>query len=92
MTGRPPSGRPLTAHHPGAAIEAMIHVAKVVANAEARHSGKSYLVGSTLQPDPALYAFAANHPDARDAAFNIIFDCPPGSKLVRRSAPQRTRH
>jgi len=71
----------------------MIHVAKVVANAEARHSGKSYLVGSTPQPDPALYAFAANHPDARDAAFNIMFDCPPGGKLVRparRSAPRHS--
>jgi hypothetical protein len=92
MTGRPPSGRPLTAHHPGEAIEAMIHIAKAVADAEARNSGKTYVVGSAPFPESALYVFAADHPDARNAATNIIFDCLAGGKLVRRSAPQRTRH
>jgi len=32
-------------HHPDEAITAMIHIANVVADAEARHSGKTYLVG-----------------------------------------------
>ena len=80
------------AHHPGAAIEAMIHVAKAVACAEARNSGKLYLVGSTPHPKPALYVFAADHPDARSGAVNIMVDCPPTGEPARRHAPQRTRH
>ncbi len=70
----------------------MIHVAKVVADAEARNSGKTYLVGSTPQPDPALYVFACDHPDARNAAITIMVDCPPTGVPVRRRAPKRTRH
>ena len=79
-------------HHPDEAIEAMIYVAKVVAHAEARNSGKTYLVGSTPFPESSLYVFAADHPDARNAAINIMYDCPPAGKPARRRAPQRTRH
>jgi hypothetical protein len=82
----------LASHHPGEAIEAMIHIAKAVADAEARNSGKTYVVGSAPFPESALYVFAADHPDARNAANNIIFDCPAGGRPVRRREPQRTRH
>jgi hypothetical protein len=74
-------------HHPDEAITAMIHVTKVVADAEARNSGKTYLVGSTPFPESSLYVFAAGHPDARNAAIDIMVDCPPAGKPApRRSA------
>ena len=59
----------------------MIHVAKAVADAEARRSGKTYLVGSVTFLESALYVFAADHPDAQNAAIEIVYDCPPGYKL-----------
>jgi len=70
----------------------MIHIAKAVADAEARNSGKTYVVGSVPFPESALYVFAADHPDARNAAINIMFDCPAGGRPVRRREPQRKRH
>jgi len=63
-----------------------------VADAEARKSGKTYVVGSVAFPESTLYVFAADHPDARNAAINIIADCPPPGKPARRRAPRRTRH
>jgi hypothetical protein len=35
--------------------------------------------------------FAFDHADARNAAINIMYDCPPAGKPVRRRA-QRTRY
>jgi hypothetical protein len=70
----------------------MINVAKVVAHAEARKSGKTYMVGSVPFPESTLYVFAADHPDACNAAINIMYDCPPAGTPARRRAPQRTRH
>jgi len=29
----------------------------------------------------ALYVFAADHPEAQNAATDIVYDCPPGYKL-----------
>jgi hypothetical protein len=46
-------------HHPGEAIEAMIHIAKAVADAEAHNSGKTYVVGSVPFTEATLYVFAA---------------------------------
>ena len=66
--------------HPDEAIEAMIYVAKVVAEAEARNSGKTYLVGRDAVPI-AIYAFAADHPDARNAAINVMLRLPPGREI-----------
>jgi hypothetical protein len=43
----------------------MIHVARAVAHAETRNSGKIYLVGSIPFPGSALYVFAADYPDAQ---------------------------
>jgi len=63
-----------------------------VADAEARKSCKTYVVGSVAFPESTLYVFAADHSDARNAAINIMVDRPPAGKPARRRAPQRTRH
>jgi len=36
---------------------------------------------STLFPESARYVFAADHPDAQNAAIDIVYDCPPEYKL-----------
>jgi hypothetical protein len=76
-------------HHPNDAITALIHIAKIVADAEARKTGKTYLVASSPQPGPALYVFAFDHPDASNAAINIMYDCSPTGILTRRRVPVR---
>jgi hypothetical protein len=40
-------------------------------------SGKTYLAGSVPLPESWLFVFAADHPDARNGAINIMVDCPP---------------
>lgn len=70
------------AHHPNEAIEGHdTGRPKVLARAEAGNSGKTCLVGSTPFPESALYVFAADHPEARNAAIDIGYDRPPGYKL-----------
>jgi hypothetical protein len=71
-------------HHPDEAITAMIHIAKVVADAEARTSGKTYLVGRAAAGTDAIYAFASHHPDARDAAINVMLEYTPAGACIRR--------
>ena len=44
---------------------------KVVADAEARHTGKTYLAASAPQPSPAIYVFASDHPDAGNASIAL---------------------
>jgi hypothetical protein len=78
--------------HPSEAITLLIHIAKVIADAEAHNTGKTYLVGRAAYALDAIYAFASDHPDARNAAINIMYDCPPAGAPVRRRAAQRTRH
>jgi hypothetical protein len=78
--------------HPDEAITLMIHIAKVIADAEAHNTGRVYLVGRAALAVNAIYAFASDHPDARNAAINIMYDCPPAGKPARRAAPRTTRH
>ena len=70
--------------HPVEAITLMIHIAKVVADAEARNSGKTYLVGSAAAGTDAIYAFASDHPDARSAAINVMLEYTPAGECIRR--------
>jgi hypothetical protein len=73
----------------------MIHIAKVIADAEAEahNTGKTYLVGRAAYGVDAIYAFASDHPDARNTAINIMYDYPPNGKPVRRpSIRSATRH
>lgn len=80
-------------HHPHEAITAMIHIAKVVADAEARNSGKTYLVASTPQPMAAVYVFACDHSDARDAAITVMLEFTPAGQRIRRAGLRRAaRH
>src|SRR5580704_7066715 len=76
------------ADHPSEAITLLIHIAKVVADAEARNTGKTYLVGRAASGVDGIYVFAFDHPDARNAAINIMYDCPPTGKPTRRAAPR----
>ena len=62
-----------------------------VAGEEARRRGKTYCVARAASGHDAAYVFACDHPDARNAAINIMYDCPPTGAPVRRRAVQR-RH
>jgi hypothetical protein len=73
---------------PAEAIIAMIPVAKAVAEAEARPTGKAHLVGATPQPRPALYVFASDHPDACKAAINVMFEFTSAGQRIRRPGPR----
>jgi hypothetical protein len=78
---------------PSAEIESAICIAFQLADAEARKTGKTHLVASTPQPSPAVYVFACDHPDARNAAINIMFDqTPTGERIRRPSIRSGTRH
>jgi hypothetical protein len=47
---------------------------------------------TTPFPESTLSVFAADHPDARNAAINIMYHCAPTGRPIRRRAPGRTRH
>src|ERR1700760_2100020 len=70
--------------HPDEAITLMIHIAKVIADAEARNSGKTYLVGRAAAGSDAIYAFPSHHPDARSAAINVMLEYMPAGERIRR--------
>jgi hypothetical protein len=70
--------------HPGEAITLMIHIAKVIAHAEAHNVGKTYLVGRAAAGTDAIYAFASHHPDARSAAINVMLEYTPAGECIRR--------
>jgi hypothetical protein len=59
-------------------------VAFQLADAEARKTGKTYLVASTPLPSPAVYVFACNHPDARNPRINIMVEQTPAGERIRR--------
>jgi hypothetical protein len=68
-------------------------VAFEIADAEARKTGKTYLVASTPQPALALYVFACDHPDARNPAINIMVERTPAGERIRWPRPcSTTRH
>ena len=71
-------------NQPDVEIETAICVAFQLADAEARESGKTYLVASTPQPSLAVYVFACDHPDARNPAINIMVEQTPGGERIRR--------
>jgi hypothetical protein len=73
-------------HYQNEALIAMIHIAKVVADAKAHCTGKTYLVGSSPQSKSELYVFAHDHPDAHKLAINIMYDRPPAGKPICRTA------
>lgn len=73
---------------PDDTLTAAIMVAGQVAAEEARKRGKTYCVASTPQPAAAVYVFASDHPDARDAAINVMFEFTPAGERIRRPGPR----
>jgi hypothetical protein len=69
---------------PDDTLKAAIRVAGEVAATEARKRGKTYYVASTPQPTAAVYVFACDHPDAGDAAINVMLELTPSGKSIRR--------
>jgi len=58
-----------------------------------RRTGKTYFVASTALPSPAVYVFACDHPDARNAAITIMVEQTPAGERIRRPGIRRaTRH
>jgi hypothetical protein len=77
---------------PAVEIETAICVAFQIADAEARKTGKTYLVASTQKP-PAVYVFACDHPHARKAAITIMVEQTPAGERIRRPGIRSaTRH
>ena len=58
-----------------------------IADAEARKSGKTYLVASSPHPSPAVYVSACDHPDARNPGINIVVEQTPAGERIRRARP-----
>lgn len=56
---------------------AAIMIAANVARAEPAQYRKNLLVASTPQPMAAIYVFACDHPNAGDAAINMMFEFTP---------------
>jgi hypothetical protein len=74
-------------------LTAVIMIAGEVAATEARKRGKTYYVASTAQPIAAVYVFAFDHPDARDASINVMFKFTPTGERIRRPGIRTaTRH
>jgi hypothetical protein len=63
---------------------AAIMIAGDVAAEEARRSGKTYVVARAAHGVDAIYVFACDHPDARNAAINVMFEFTPAGERIRR--------
>jgi hypothetical protein len=74
-------------------LTAAIMIAGEVAATEARGRGKTYLVASASAPAPAVYVFACDHPDARMAGIDVMFELTPAGERIRRAGTRTvTRH
>ena len=69
---------------PADTLTAAIMVAGDVAAMEARRRGKTYLVARAACGADAIYVFACDHPDARNAAINVMFEFTPAGERIRR--------
>jgi hypothetical protein len=74
-------------------LETAIIVAFQIADAEARKTGKTYVIGRAACAPDAIYVFAGDHPDACNAAINIMFEqTPAGERIRRRDTRTASRH
>src|SRR4051794_22713049 len=72
---------------------AAIMIAGDVAATEARKRGKTYYVARAASGPDAIYVFAYDHPDARNAAINVIFEFTPAGERIRHPGTRQiTRH
>ena len=69
---------------PDDTLKAATMIAVSVARNEARMRGKTYCVASTPLPAAAVYVFASDHPDAGDAAINVMVEFTPAGERIRR--------
>ena len=74
---------------PAEIFEMAIRIAGEVAATEARRRGKTYIVASTLQPAPAVYVFACDHPDVAKVGIHVMFEFTPAGDCIRHKP---TRH
>src|SRR5215471_14906644 len=63
---------------------AAIMIAGDVAGEEARKRGKTYFVARAASGPHAIYVFACDHPDARNASINVMFEFLPAGERIRR--------
>jgi hypothetical protein len=63
---------------------AAIMIAGDVAATEARKRGKTYYVARAASGADAIYVFASDHPDAGNAAINVMFEFTPAGERIRR--------
>jgi len=74
-------------------LTAAIMLAGEVAATEARARGKTYYVARAACWNDAIYVFACDHPDARNAGINVMFELTPaGERLCRPAIRTATRH
>jgi len=77
----------------GDTLTAAIMVAGDVAATEARTRGKTYVVARAAHGADAIYVFAGDHPDARNAGINVMFEFTPQGERIRRPGTRTaTRH
>ena len=71
-------------NEPQETLEAAIMIAGDVAAMEARKRGKTYYVARAASGADAIYVFACEHPDAREASVNVMFEFTPAGTRIRR--------
>ena len=68
-------------------------IAGQIASEEARKRGKTHYVAQAASGDNAIYVFACDHPDARNAAISVMFGFTPAGERIRRPGPHTaSRH
>jgi hypothetical protein len=73
-----------SAGEPQVTLTAAIMLAGQVAAEEARKRGKTYYVARAASGAEAIYVFACDHPDARNASINVISEfLPSGARILR---------
>lgn len=78
---------------PEVTLTTAIMVAGDVAATEARERGKTYCVARAAAKPDAIYVFACDHPDARDASINVMFEfTPAGERIPRPAVRTAARH
>jgi hypothetical protein len=74
---------------PGQNLVIALKAAAAVAAEQARKSGKTYVVAMGLNPSPAVYAFACDHPDTANPDMDIMFGFfPDGRRFERDDRPR----
>jgi len=81
-------------HSPGepeVTLTAVIMIAGEVAITEARQRAKTHCVARATAGPDAIYVFACDHPDAHNAAINVMYKCTPAGEAIYRPgrAPAR---